>query len=84
MAAKPFASSADTEAKEQTAQATRRFARRQESWFRRDPRVRWLPYDAPNLLERAMAQVEAALADRAEDPGEALVDIATLLPHSQR
>ncbi|WP_460757059.1 tRNA (adenosine(37)-N6)-dimethylallyltransferase MiaA [Nocardiopsis oceani] len=74
----------ETEAKEQTAQATRRFARRQESWFRRDPRVRWLPYDAPNLLERAMAHVEAALAGQSEDPGEALVDVATLLPNSQR
>ncbi|RBM11115.1 tRNA (adenosine(37)-N6)-dimethylallyltransferase MiaA [Streptomyces sp. PT12] len=30
------------EAREETVRATRRFARRQESWFRRDPRVRWL------------------------------------------
>lgn len=42
-------------AKELTVRATRRFARRQESWFRRDPRVRWLPYDAPDLLARAHA-----------------------------
>jgi tRNA dimethylallyltransferase len=41
------------QAKEQTIRATRRFARRQESWFRRDPRVRWLPYDAPDLPARA-------------------------------
>jgi tRNA dimethylallyltransferase len=41
-------------AKEETVRATRRFARRQESWFRRDPRVHWLPYDAPDLLERAL------------------------------
>jgi tRNA dimethylallyltransferase len=34
-------------AREETIRATRRFARRQESWFRRDPRVRWLPYGAP-------------------------------------
>jgi tRNA dimethylallyltransferase len=27
----------------ETVRATRRFARRQESWFRRDPRVMWLP-----------------------------------------
>jgi tRNA dimethylallyltransferase len=39
----------------QTVRATRRFARRQESWFRRDPRIRWLPYDAPDLLDRALA-----------------------------
>ncbi len=30
------------EARAETVRATRRFARRQESWFRRDPRVRWL------------------------------------------
>jgi tRNA dimethylallyltransferase len=29
------------QAREETVRATRRFARRQESWFRRDPRVRW-------------------------------------------
>lgn len=44
-------------AKEDTVRATRRFARRQESWFRRDPRVQWLPYDAPDLVERALALV---------------------------
>jgi tRNA dimethylallyltransferase len=30
------------QAREETVRATRRFARRQESWFRRDPRVSWL------------------------------------------
>jgi tRNA dimethylallyltransferase len=43
------------EAKAQTVAATRRFARRQESWFRRDPRVIWLPFDAPDLTERVVA-----------------------------
>ncbi|MEW2352751.1 tRNA (adenosine(37)-N6)-dimethylallyltransferase MiaA [Spirillospora sp. NPDC029432] len=42
-------------AMEETVRATRRFARRQESWFRSDPRVRWLPYDAPDLPGRALA-----------------------------
>ena len=32
----------EDEARDQTVKATRRFARRQESWFRRDPRVIWL------------------------------------------
>ncbi len=74
----------EAEAKESTARATRRFARRQESWFRRDPRVHWLPYDAPNLVERAMTQVESALSDRVEEEsGEALVDVATMLPYSR-
>jgi tRNA dimethylallyltransferase len=30
------------EARAETARATRRFVRRQRSWFRRDPRIRWL------------------------------------------
>jgi tRNA dimethylallyltransferase len=33
-------------AREETVRLTRRFARRQESWFRRDPRVRWVDYRA--------------------------------------
>ncbi len=48
-------------AREETVRATKRFARRQESWFRRDPRVHWLDAaDAPlrdlalGLLERAV------------------------------
>ncbi len=46
-------------AKATTAQATRRFARRQLSWFRRDPRIRWLPF-GPDLQTAALA----ALAGR--------------------
>jgi tRNA dimethylallyltransferase len=38
---------------EQTILATRRFVRRQESWFRRDPRVNWLSA-GPDLVERAL------------------------------
>ncbi|WP_347942920.1 tRNA (adenosine(37)-N6)-dimethylallyltransferase MiaA [Sphaerisporangium sp. TRM90804] len=49
----------EEQAREDTIRATRRFARRQESWFRRDPRVRWLPFDAPDLLERALELVGA-------------------------
>jgi tRNA dimethylallyltransferase len=41
-------------ARERTAQATRRFARRQDSWFRKDQRITWLPYDAPDLVEKAI------------------------------
>jgi tRNA dimethylallyltransferase len=39
----------------QTVLATRRFVRRQESWFRRDPRIRWLPGSEPGLLAAALA-----------------------------
>ncbi len=41
-------------AREETVRATRRFARRQESWFRRDPRVTWLPADAQDVTARAL------------------------------
>jgi tRNA dimethylallyltransferase len=46
------------EARDETARATRRFARRQESWFRRDPRVRWLG-PGEGLLARAMTEIAA-------------------------
>jgi tRNA dimethylallyltransferase len=49
----------EEQAIEETVRTTRRFARRQESWFRRDPRVRWLPYDAPDLLDRSLALISA-------------------------
>ncbi|ANS78389.1 tRNA dimethylallyltransferase [Serinicoccus hydrothermalis] len=47
------------EAVEDTAAATRRLARRQQSWFGPDPRVTWLEHDAPDLLDRALAVVAA-------------------------
>jgi len=43
------------QARADTVTATRRFARRQDSWFRRDPRIRWLRYDAPDLVDRVVA-----------------------------
>ncbi|MEU0517467.1 tRNA (adenosine(37)-N6)-dimethylallyltransferase MiaA [Streptosporangium sp. NPDC006007] len=44
----------EEQAMEETIRATRRFVRRQESWFRRDPRVIWLSQQAPDLLARAL------------------------------
>lgn len=38
------------QAKGETAQATRRYARRQESWLRPDPRVVWLDARRPDLV----------------------------------
>lgn len=38
-----------------TAQATRRFVRRQRSWFRRDTRITWLDATRPDLVEAARA-----------------------------
>jgi tRNA dimethylallyltransferase len=46
----------EQEAVEQTILATRRFVRRQESWFRRDPRVIWLTAGS-DLAERALALI---------------------------
>ncbi len=43
------------QALEETVRATRRFARRQEAWFRRDPRVSWLDPSADDLLAAACA-----------------------------
>ncbi len=45
------------QARERTLVATRRFARRQESWFRRDPRIVWVRYDDPERADRALAAV---------------------------
>lgn len=45
------------EAIETTVRRTRRFAVRQERWFRRDPRVRW--FDAPRDPDRSPADVAA-------------------------
>ncbi|MGW7090340.1 tRNA (adenosine(37)-N6)-dimethylallyltransferase MiaA [Streptomyces sp. NPDC054871] len=54
----------DDEARAETVRATKRFARRQDSWFRRDPRVHWLSgamADRGELPGRAMALVERAV-----------------------
>ena len=47
------------EAIEQTKTATRRFARRQDSWFRKDPRIVWVGHDDPARTEGALRAVEA-------------------------
>jgi tRNA dimethylallyltransferase len=44
------------QARDETARGTRRFARRQQSWFRRDPRVRWLA-SGEGLAVRALAEI---------------------------
>ena len=49
----------DAQARELTVTATRRFARRQRAWFRRDPRVHWLDRER-DVLEQALALVIAA------------------------
>jgi tRNA dimethylallyltransferase len=49
----------EQEAAALTVQATRRFVRRQESWFRRDPRVTWVT-GGPGGAERAVRALAAA------------------------
>jgi tRNA dimethylallyltransferase len=45
----------EAEARDLTVISTRKFARRQESWFRKDARITWLPYDHPDLVPAAYA-----------------------------
>ncbi len=44
----------EDQAREQTVNRTRRFARRQDGWFRKDPRVTWVTHDDPDRVERAL------------------------------
>ena len=72
----------EAQAREMTISATRKFARRQDSWFRRDQRISWLPYDHPDLASAAYALAgpsgEGAVPDlvvpvpRVEDGGSAV------------
>lgn len=59
------------EASRQAVAAIRRFARRQRSWFRRDPRVKWVTTSGAALeaLLGAVASEEAAEASRLEETG---------------
>jgi len=56
------------EAKQRTVVATRQFARRQDAWFRKDPRITWIPWDAPgraDLAERIVRNFGQARSDTA-------------------
>lgn len=41
----------ENEAQQRTIRQTRKFARRQDSWFRRDHRIRWIGADDPDPLQ---------------------------------
>jgi tRNA dimethylallyltransferase len=51
----------DAEARVETVRATKRFARRQDSWFRRDQRVHWLTARGRELNEQALALLGRAV-----------------------
>ncbi len=54
----------ESEALEATVRGTRRFARRQDSWLRKDPRIVWLRFDDPELVDRAAELVSGAVSPR--------------------
>jgi tRNA dimethylallyltransferase len=49
----------EQEAFDATVTGTRRFARRQDAWFRKDPRITWVAWDDPDRLAGAVRAVEA-------------------------
>ena len=51
---------AEETARQDTVRATRRFVRRQRSWFRRDQRITWLAGVGDDLVTPALAAVQAA------------------------
>ncbi len=47
----------ENEAKRRTVLGTRRFARRQDSWFRKDPRITWVSWDDPGRVTKALGSL---------------------------
>jgi tRNA dimethylallyltransferase len=47
----------EDEARATTVSGTRKFARRQDRLFRKDPRIHWLPFDSPTLVDDAVGIV---------------------------
>ena len=52
------------EARERTVLSTRRFVRRQRSWFRRDPATTWFDAARPDLLDAVLASIPAPRIER--------------------
>ena len=49
------------QARQQTIEATRRFARRQQRWFARDARITWLDHDSPTLAVDAVSHYDGTV-----------------------
>ncbi len=47
------------QAREQIVNRTRRFVRRQDGWFRKDPRITWVEHDDPERLEKAITAIRS-------------------------
>ena len=58
------------QARQETVAATRRFVRRQESWFRRDPTITWLDHDDTDLVGHARSLWAAAAEPTARSEPE--------------
>ncbi len=50
----------EDEARQATIDATRKFARRQQRWFRRDTRIQWIAYDGPSIVDEILAASPSA------------------------
>ena len=53
----------EAQAIEDTARLTARYARRQMSWFRRDPRINWFDYQDEKLLPNILQAVDKFLSE---------------------
>ena len=56
----------EAEAREATKAGTRRFARKQLGWFRRDPRISWTPA-GPGAAEKILSVVRSRLGQTPEE-----------------
>lgn len=56
----------ETQAQELTLSGTRRFARRQGGWYRRDPRINWVAAMADDVVDRAYSAVRESAAGHRE------------------
>jgi tRNA dimethylallyltransferase len=56
----------EDEAIAETTLLTQRYARRQMSWFRRDPRINWFDYQSETLLADVMSLVDSSLENKSK------------------
>ena len=56
------ADATEIEARDAIVRATKRFARRQDVWFRSDPRIRWFDASSEGLVDNLEAYFRSSLA----------------------
>jgi tRNA dimethylallyltransferase len=52
------------EMREKIIYATQKFARRQQRWFRQDPRIHWFPWDREHLGESVLIHFNEVLSSQ--------------------